>query len=122
MEGEAMNGQVPDKPTPDQLLNALGDLDDQLRDAYKAANTIEVKDKIFSIMEVVGDGIDVVSNAALKSTDEKYQAFNTWAKQYNNDLKQFADDIDKYVSYIKTAGQVVDALAQVAKYATMLAA
>jgi hypothetical protein len=114
-------GQPGAKPTPDQILKLLSDLDDSLRDAYKAANTMEAKDKIFSVMEVVGDAIDAVSDTALKSADDQYAAFSAWAKQYDDGLMQFADNIDKYIAYIKTAGQVVDALTQVAKFAAMFA-
>lgn len=115
-----MNGDTAGQPTPDQILKTLSDLEDYLRDAYKAANTMDVKDQIFSVMEVVGDGIDAISDAALRSTADKYQAFSVWAQQYNAGLQKFGDQIDKYINYIKTAGQVAEALGQVAKYAAML--
>ena len=50
--------------------NALGDLSTaiaQLNQAYKAANTIDEKDEIFSMLELLQDEVNEIAGAGLRA-------------------------------------------------------
>ena len=96
--------------------NALGDLSTaiaQLNQAYKAANTIDEKDEIFSMLELLQDEVNEIAGAGLASSDTAYMAQTQPFKSASQALIDFRKKIDGHVKYIKLAGQVAEALAKV---------
>jgi ethanolamine utilization microcompartment shell protein EutS len=93
-----------------ESLNA-GILD--LNQAYKAANTMEAKDSIFSVMEILQDEVNSIAMAGLAQSDAAYVAQSVAFKQASNQIAAFQVHIDKYVGYITLAGQVAQSLGKV---------
>jgi hypothetical protein len=87
------------------LMTALA----SLNQAYKAANTIDGKDKIFSSMEVLQDEVNAISTAGL-----------TASKQSTDELTQLQSNINTYVNFISTASSVVAGLASVIPLVAMV--
>jgi hexokinase len=106
-------------PTYVEAMTILTNAQALLKQAYQAANTTEDKDAIFSIMEVIQDEINAFAVADIASRDDGYQAQTQWFKDNADELAAFEAKIEKYVKYVKLAGQLVDALAQVAKLAAI---
>ena len=84
-----------------------------LNKAYKAANTIDGKDKIFSAMEVLQDEVNAASIAGLTAADTQYKVLTNNFKSCTDELKQLQTDINTYVNFLSTASSVVAGLAKV---------
>jgi hypothetical protein len=89
------------------LMTALA----SLNQAYKAANTIDGKDKIFSSMEVLQDEVNAISTAGLTASNSAYKALTDDFKQSTDELTQLQSNINTYVNFISTASSVVAGLA-----------
>jgi hypothetical protein len=99
--------------TNKDALSTLMEAIDSLNLAYKAANTADNKDKIFSAMEILQDEVNAISVAGLAVSNAAYKAQTAVFKNASDQLTKFKTEIDKYVSYIKIAGQVADTLTKV---------
>ncbi|SRR5216684_9300437 len=97
------------KDTLGTLNAAIG----QLNQAYKAANTIEDKDRIFSVMELLQDEVNAVAAAGLAASDAAYSAQAASFKKASDQIAEFQSHINLYVKYISLAGQVAEALGKV---------
>jgi hypothetical protein len=94
-------------------LGALTAAIGQLNQAYKAANTMEDKDKIFSVMELLQDEVNAVAAAGLAASDAAYSAQAASLKNAADQIAEFQSHVDQYVKYIGLAGQVAEALKKV---------
>lgn len=92
---------------------ALADLHDALRSAYKAANDIDNKDTIFSVMEVVNDEMHEILRNKLDENNDKYAVQTAAFKKVNKRLGVLKDKIDEMIKYVDVASKVVSAIAKV---------
>lgn len=98
------------KEAADSLLAAIKNLNA----AYKAANTADDKDEIFSTMEILQDELNQMGVQGLTANDGQYAALTSAFKGYAQQLQQVKNDIDKLVKYVQLAADVVSSLEKVA--------
>ncbi len=97
-------------PTDSELRDAYQDLYNQLDEAYWASTTIEAKDSIRGISEVVSDILTEINRADLSSRTEEYVALEKSIKDVNKSIDKLKKEIDKIIKKVKLAGQILNAI------------
>ncbi|GJQ60440.1 MAG: hypothetical protein D8M57_16065 [Candidatus Scalindua sp. AMX11] len=98
------------KPTDSDLRAAYQDLYDHLDDAYWAATTIEAKDKIRGISEVVSDLLTDMNQADLSLRTEQYLSLKKSIKGVNKNLDKLKKEIDDIIKKVKLARQILNVI------------
>jgi len=92
-----------------KLIAAINKLDE----AFKAASTLDAKDKIYSAMEVIQDELNALIAAGLKDNAAQYEAQTQIFKDSKAELEKLKNQIDTLISFIKIASEVISTLSSV---------
>src|ERR1700730_10822783 len=101
------------RPTAHDLNNAYSDLLDDLNEAYWAASSLEVKDQLYGVIEVVNDVITQLDSTDLESRDAAYAALAAKVTNVNKQLDVLQKQINTIISRINTAATIVSDVAKV---------
>jgi len=106
---------VPDGPPPaaQDLSNAYSALLRDLNDAYWVASSLEVKDQLYGIIEVVTSLITQLVATDLASRDAAYAALVAQVATVNTKLDALQKQINSMISRINTAATIVSDIAKV---------
>ena len=99
--------------TNKDALKLLWELHGALREAYKAANTLEHKDRIFAVMEVVSDEINALVSMSLQQKNKEYTAVTAQMKEVSGKLQKLKEDIDDMIKYIGVATNVINGIGRI---------
>jgi hypothetical protein len=98
------------RPTPEEMKEAFEALHEALREAYWKASTIEVKDRIRGLEEIVFEIQTALNRAELSARTAAYRALKEKLLRANDSLEQLKGEIDGIVSAVDTAKGVASAL------------
>lgn len=98
------------KPTIQQVQSGYQELYNTLNKAYWVATTIEAKDKIHGMAEVVFDVLTDLNRADLTSRTDEYVEITKKVTQVNTKLDDLKKEIDKYIEAVELAVRVTKAI------------
>lgn len=104
--------------TQQQLHDAYSDLYDKLNDAYWAASTIDSKDRIHGIAEMIYDILSDLNAEDIKSRNEQFLHVTDQINAINSKLKGLQDEIASIIHNVQVANQVVGAATKAISFAT----
>lgn len=107
-----MNG-APSRPSVQEVHAKFQELYNALGEAYWRASTIEAKDRILGLQEVVFDILTELNRADLSSRTPAYVALKEKVDDANERLKRLNGEIDRIIYAIEVARRVVTAIDQV---------
>ena len=93
------------------LTEAIGNLDR----AYQSAYSMDDKNRLFSMRELLQEEVDTVSAAGLSRSRSGYEAQTPLFKIAAHYLAQSRETINQHVNHIRTVGLVADSLAKVVR-------
>ena len=93
-------------PTQEQVRNAFQELYNQLRQAYWAASTIEAKDQIYGVKEVVYDILLELQKEKIESDTPRYKEIKGQIEAATKKIDALRKEIDTIVHAVKIAGAV----------------
>jgi len=93
-------------PTREQVRDAFQALYDGLGQAYWAATTIESKDRIYGIEEIVYEAVIELNKEDIESNDELYKQVKDQVKSVIDKIDKLKDDIDTIIHAINIAADV----------------
>jgi hypothetical protein len=105
-------------PARQEVQKAFQELYDNLTQAYWSASTIEAKDRIYGIEEVVFDVLTELTREELDDRTEVFQEVADKVEPVLTKLDGLKQDIDQLIHAVKVASQVAGAIDQVVKLAT----
>jgi hypothetical protein len=106
--------------TLQDIHDAYGELHAALKNAYWAASTIEDKDRIRGLEDVVFDVLTVLNQQDIQSRTEQYRALQSTIKFVNSKLQRLSEDIDHIIHKVDVASSITNAVAKVASIAAQL--
>lgn len=101
------------QPTAQDLINAYSDLLGDLNEAYWAASSLDVKDKLYAIIEIVTSLITQLVATDLASRNAAYAALVAQVAAVNKKLDALQQQINSMISRINTAATIVSDIAKV---------
>jgi hypothetical protein len=101
------------QPAKQDLINAYSDLLGDLNDAYWAASSLDVKDQLYGIIEVVTSLVTQLVATDLASRDAAYAALVAQVSSTNKKLDALQQQINSMISRINTATTIVSDVAKV---------
>lgn len=104
----------PPKPSFRDAMFILSNGISALSDAYRSANTIEDKDRVFSVMSVLQDESSAIVSAGRANDTDAFKAQSQFFAGAKATIDQFQQDIGKIIRYLQVAGAVADTLLKVA--------
>ena len=99
-------------PSQQDVQKAFELLYEELNKAYWAASTIEDKDYLHGIIEIVSDILDQLDIADIKSRTQDFNALSQKVKDLNSRLDKLQQDIDTIIHAVNVATSVTNAIAQ----------
>jgi DNA repair exonuclease SbcCD ATPase subunit len=105
-------------PTRQELQNAFQQLYDGLTQAYWSASTIEAKDRIYGVEEVVFDVLTDLAREDLDSRTQVYEDVAINVKSALTKLDRLKEDIDQLIHAVKVASEVAGVIDKAVKLAT----
>ncbi len=96
----------------DSVHDAYQEVYNALTSAYWAASTIESKDQIHGVMDLVFDVITELNRESLDADSDEFQALAKNLKGANDQLTSLKGQIDDLVAAVKVATQVASAIDQ----------
>jgi len=100
------------QPTTQDLSNAYSDLLDDLNEAYWAASSIDVKDRLYGMIEAISDIISALDKADFESRDATYASLAAKVTDINKQLAKLQTQIGSMISRINTAAAIVSDVAK----------
>jgi len=94
----------------DTVHDAYQSLYNALTSAYWAASTIENKDQIHGVMDVVFDVITELNRESLEADSDEFKTLATNLKNANDQLTSLKAQINQLVAAVKIATQVASAI------------
>lgn len=107
--------------TQDDVRAAYQELYDLLDKAYWAATTIEAKDKIKGVSEVIHDILEELNKGALAKSTSKFAEVKDSVDQVNEKLGTIKDQIDDMIHMVRMANQIAEAIDTAIKVAAFFA-
>jgi hypothetical protein len=98
-----------------QAVTTLMEAIDNLDRAYQSAYSMDDKNRLFSMREMLQEELDTVSAAGLSQSRSGYRAQTPLFRIAARYLAQSRDTINQHVNHIRTIGQVADSLAKVVR-------
>ncbi len=98
------------KPTVAELNKDFQDLYNQLNDGYWSATSIDAKDRIRGISEIVYDILIDINRADLTSRTPEYVELEKAVEYVNKRLDKLKEEIDSIIKKLKLAGQIVNGI------------
>jgi hypothetical protein len=98
-----------------QAVTTLTEAIDNLDRAYRSAYSMDDKNRLFSMRELLQEELDTVLAAGLSDSRSGYRAQTPLFKVASNYLTQSRDAINYHVNHIRAVGQVADSLAKVVR-------
>ena len=98
-----------------QAVTTLNEAIDNLDRAYRSAYSMDDKNRLFSMRELLQEELDTVLAAGLSDSRSGYRAQTPLFKVASNYLAQSRDAINHHVNHIRAVGQVADSLAKVVR-------
>jgi ABC-type transporter Mla subunit MlaD len=90
----------------DTVHDAYQDLYNALTDGYWAASTIENKDKIHGLMDIVFDILTELNRDTLEADSQEFKDIAAHLKSANDQLNNLKAQIDKLIAAVKIATKV----------------
>src|SRR2546422_10705439 len=97
-------------PTRQDLHDAVQNLYNLLDQAYWAASTIESKDRIRGIEDVLFDILTQLNRADIESRTQDYAALAKLVDASNRRLEKLKEDIDQIIHVVKVATDTASAI------------
>jgi hypothetical protein len=94
----------------DEVHDAYQDAYNSLTNAYWAASTIENKDKIHGVMDVVFDIITELNRESLEANSDDFKTLAGHLKSTNAEMTSLKGQIARLVAAVKVATQVASAI------------
>ncbi len=98
-----------------QAVTTLTEAIDNLDRAYQSAYSMDDKNRLFSMRELLQEELDTVLAAGLSDLRSGYRAQTPLFKVASNYLAQSRHAINHHVNHIRVVGQVADSLAKVVR-------
>ena len=98
------------KPTLSDVHDAYQDLYNALTAAYWAASTIQNKDQIHGVMDLVFDALTDLNQDSIQANTPAFTSMQEELKTANAQIETVKADIAKLVASIKVATQVASAI------------
>lgn len=95
-----------------QVHDAYQDLYNKLTSAFWAATTIENKDRIHGVMDLVFEILTALNRASLEASSPEFAAIGAKVKATNDQLTALKGEIGKLIAAITTATQVAATIDQ----------
>jgi peptidoglycan hydrolase CwlO-like protein len=95
------------------LNNAYSALLSELNQAYWAADSMDVKDQLYGIIEIVTGLITQLDATDLETRDAAYDALLAQVGTVNKELKTLQGQINSLINRISTAATIVSGIAKV---------
>jgi hypothetical protein len=105
-------------PTQQDVQAAFQDLYDNLSQAYWSASTIDAKDRIYGIEEIVFDVLTDLEKNDLETDDDAYKQVKADVSPVLDKLAALKKDIDNVIQAVKVATQVAGFLDKAIKLAS----
>lgn len=108
--------------TPEQqnLSNSYSTLLGDLNQAYWAADSLDEKDQLYSIIEVVTNLITQLNAADLATRDAAYNALKSQVATVNKQLTDLQGKINQLINRISTAAAIISDITQVLTFAAQV--
>jgi hypothetical protein len=97
-------------PSQEQVRDAYEAVDEQLGQAYWAASTVETKDRIYGIEEIVYDVLMQLYREQLESGTAAYTHVQRQVETVNEKLDQLKQEIDSIIHAVSVAADVAAAI------------
>ncbi len=98
------------KPTAQQLQAEYQELYNTLNESYWVATTIEAKDRIHGVAEMVFDILTDLNRADLSSRTQEFARIEQAVTEVNERLDDLKKEIDKFIHAVKMATRVTQAI------------
>jgi hypothetical protein len=95
------------------LNNAYSALLGDLKEAYWAADSMDVKDQLYGVIEIVTNLITQLVATDLETRDAAYEALLAQVGTVNKELKTLQEQISSLINRISTAATIVSDIAKV---------
>jgi hypothetical protein len=103
-------GSPPMKPTLSAVHDAYQGLYNALTNAYWAASTVQDKDRIHAVMDLVFDSLTGLNQTSIQANTPTFTSMQEELKTANAQIETLKSDIAKLVVSIKVATQVASAI------------
>ena len=105
-------------PNLADVREALQEAYDSLSDAYWASSTLEAKDRIYGVEEVVFDALSELDREEIETNTKAYKEVAAALEPILDQLEKLRDDLESLVHAVKVVTQVTSTIDRALKLAT----
>ena len=98
------------KPTIEEVHGAYQELYNDLNKGYWVASTIEAKDRIHGLTDIIFDILTALNRSDISARTEEFKKMKGTIDSLNKKLDELKQEIDKVIHAMKTAVEVAKAI------------